>query len=392
MRNTLLIVLTITCLAGCTMIPAYLRPAPPIPAEWPAGPAYNNRGSAPPPSAKPRTGVPGSYGAGAAPLAADVGWRGFYADERLQKVIALALGNNRDLRVAALNIEKARSFYRIQRAALFPEVDASGGLNAEKYPPFLSPTGKTITLRYYNAGLGITSWEIDFFGRLRSLKASALEQYLATGQALRSARIALMAEVASMYLTYAADRENLKLSQSTLAARQATYNLIQRRFDVGASSALDLRQAQTTVESARVDAAGYIRLLALDENALNLLAGIPVPAGLLPEELDSVTPPKDISPGLASDHLLRRPDILQAENQLESSQRQHWRRAGKLVPPHRPHYRRRNEQHGAIRSVRRRFRCLDFRSGHHPADLRCRLKVGESSGGKGRPRHISRPI
>jgi multidrug efflux system outer membrane protein len=167
--------------------------------------------------------------------------------------------------------------------------------------------------------LGISSWEIDFFGRIRSLKESSLEQYLATEQALRSAQISLMAEVASVYLTYAADGENLKLAQSTLAARLATYNLIQRRFDVGASSALDLRQAQTTVEAARVDVAGYTRLVALDENALNLLVGAPVPPELLPAELNAVTPPKDISPGLASDQLLRRPDILQAENQLKAA-------------------------------------------------------------------------
>jgi multidrug efflux system outer membrane protein len=248
-----------------------------------------------------------------------VGWHEFYLDERLQKVIGLALKNNRDLRVAALNIERARGLYRIQRAALFPAVNASGDLSEEKLPNFLSPTGKAMTLRYYDAGLGISSWEIDFFGRIRSLKESSLEQYLATEQALRSAQISLMAEVASVYLTYAADGENLKLAQSTLAARLATYNLIQRRFDVGASSALDLRQAQTTVEAARVDVAGYTRLVALDENALNLLVGAPVPPELLPAELNAVTPPKDISPGLASDQLLRRPDILQAENQLKAA-------------------------------------------------------------------------
>ncbi len=301
MRDALAIILAITCLAGCTMIPAYMRPTPPIPAGWPTGPAYKAEMS--------RTGPP----------VADVGWRGFYADERMQKVIGLSLAHNRDLRVAALNIERARGLYRNQRAALFPGVNATGDLTGEELPNFLSPTGKAMTLRYYDAGLGISSWEIDFFGRIRSLKESALEQYLATGQALRSARISLMAEVASTYLTYAADGENLKLAQSTLEARLATYNLIQHRFDVGASSALDLRQAQTTVEAARVDVAGYTRLVALDENALNLLVGAPLPAELLPADLDAVTPPKDISPGLASDQLLTRPDILQAENQLRAA-------------------------------------------------------------------------
>ena len=302
MRDALIIMLTITCLAGCTMVPTYSRPAPPIPAGWPTGPAYKEAEENP-------TG----------PTAADVGWRAFYADERLQEVIRLALDNNRDLRIAALNIERARNLYRIQRAELFPTVNALGGLNEEKVPNFLSPTGKAGTLRYYDVGLGITSWEIDFFGRIRSLKESALEQYLATGQALRSAHISLMAEVASTYLAYAADNENLKLAQSTLEARQSTYNLVKRRFDVGASSELDLRQAQTTVDSARVDVAGYTRLVAQDENALDLLVGAPVPPELLPGELNAVTPPKDISAGLSSTPLLRRPDILQAENQLKSA-------------------------------------------------------------------------
>jgi multidrug efflux system outer membrane protein len=281
------------------MIPSYSRPAPPIPSEWPAGAAYD-----------------AAYKGEAGPAPAQ--WREFYVDERMQKVIELALRNNRDLRAAALNIERARNLYRIQRAELFPAVDASGDIIEEKVPPFLSPTGKAITLRYYDVDLGISSWEIDFFGRLRSLKKSALEQYLATRQALRSAQISLMAEVASAYLACAADRENLKLAQSTLAARQATFNLIERRFGAGSSSALDVRQAQTAMESARVDAAGYTRLVALDENALNLLVGATSPPELLPRELSAVIPPKDFSPGLTSEPLLRRPDILEAENRLKS--------------------------------------------------------------------------
>ena len=124
-RNALLIALGVVCFAGCTMVPHYTRPAPPVPGEWPTGPAYE--------------GVAGDL---TGPSAADIGWREFYPDDRLQKIIELALVNNRDLRVAALNIERARGFYRIQRAALFPEVDASGDTIQEKVPAFLSPTGK----------------------------------------------------------------------------------------------------------------------------------------------------------------------------------------------------------------------------------------------------------
>jgi multidrug efflux system outer membrane protein len=301
-RNVLLITLAIVCFAGCTMAPRYTRPAPPVPAEWPTGPAYK-----------------GVTDGRTDQAAADIGWREFYADERLQKVIGLALNNNRDLRVAAFNIEQARGIYRIQRAELFPSVNAFGDLSEARVPGDLSATGKALTVREYDVGLGFSSWEIDFFGRIRSLKTSALEQYLATEQALRSAQISLVAEVAYTYLAYAADSENLKLAQSTLKARQATYNLIQRRFDVGVSSALDLRQAQTVMEAARVDVASYTRQVALDENALNLLVGAPVPPELLPDDLNAVTPPKDVSPGLSSEPLLRRPDILQAESQLKAT-------------------------------------------------------------------------
>lgn len=302
-RNTLLIILTIIYFAGCsTMAPTYSRPAPPIPVGWPTGPAYKGV-------------VEGQTG----PAAGDIGWREFYVDEKLQKVIGLALNNNRDLRVATLNIEKARALYRIQRAELFPVVNATGSLIEQRVPADISTTGEAMNVRQYSVNLGVSSWELDFFGRIRSLKDRALEQYLATEHARRSVQISLVAEIANAYLTLAADRENLKLAQSTLDAQQATYKLIQRRFDVGASSELDLRQAQTRLDAARVDIARYTRQAALDENALSLLVGSSVPVELLSSELNAVTAPKGISPGLSSEALLRRPDILQAENQLKAA-------------------------------------------------------------------------
>jgi multidrug efflux system outer membrane protein len=301
-RNALPIILTLICLAGCSLAPTYTRPTAPIPLGWPTGPAYTE-------AAGSRTG----------PDAADIGWRRFYVDEKLQQVISLALSNNRDLRIAALNIERARALYRIQRAELFPAVNASGDIIKQRVPADLSMTGKSMTVREYDAGLGVSSWELDFFGRIRSLKDRALEQYLATEQASRSAQISLAAEVANAYVMFAADRENLKLVQSTLEAQEATYTLIQRRFEVGASSELDLRQAQTRMEAARVDAARYTRQVALDENALNLLVGSSVPAELLPGELTTDTVLMDVSPGLSSEVLLRRPDILQAESLLKAA-------------------------------------------------------------------------
>jgi multidrug efflux system outer membrane protein len=254
-----------------------------------------------------------------APAVADIGWREFYVDEQLQKVIGLALNNNRDLRVAALNIEKARALYRIQRAELFPTVNASGIGSKQRLPADVSSTGHSMTVEQYSVNLGVSSWELDFFGRIRSLKDRALEQYLATEQARRSAQISLVAEVANVYMTLAADHESLKLAQLTLETQEATYNMIRRRYEVGLTSELDLREAQTRVEAARVDVVRYTRQVALDENALNLLVGSPVPTELLPDKLDAVTAPKDIAAGLPSEVLLRRPDILQAENQLKAA-------------------------------------------------------------------------
>ncbi len=301
-KNVLMIVLAALAVAACTLAPTYRRPDAPVPAQWPSGPSSKGAGET----------------AAGRPVA-DVGWREFYADGRLQKVIELALANNRDLRVAVSNIERARGLYRIQRAQLFPFVDAAGGYTEQRVPVDISQTGETYNSRQYFVDLGTTSWELDFFGRIRSLKDAALQQYLATEQARRAAQISLIAEVANAYLTRAADSEGLKLARSTLEARQAAFNLIQRRFEVGMSSALDLRQAQTAMDASRVDVVGFTRQVALDENALNLLVGAPVPPELLSGELAGVAPPKEISAGLSSDILLARPDILQSESLLRAA-------------------------------------------------------------------------
>jgi outer membrane protein, multidrug efflux system len=291
---------TMITLTGCsTMAPKYSQPALPVPNEWPSGPAYKDGASKP----------------GYMP-AADIAWSAFFVDERLQKVIDLALANNRDLRIAALNIERTRALYRIQRAELLPTVNAGATFSKERVPGILSGSGHPATEELYNVNLGISSWELDLFGRIRSLKDAALQEYLATEQACRSTQISLVAEVANTYLTLAADRELLKLAQETLRAQEATYNLIRRRYEVGASSELDLRQAQTRVDAARVDISRYTAIVAGDENALTLLVGSPVPEELLPKELNTVTMLQDISPGLPADVLQRRPDILQAESLL----------------------------------------------------------------------------
>jgi multidrug efflux system outer membrane protein len=234
-------------------------------------------------------------------------------------VLDLALRNNRDLRIAALNTEKARAFYRIQRAQLLPAVNAAGQGFKERLPASVSSTGRSMVVEQDSATVGISAWELDFFGRVRSLKNQALEQYLATEQAQDSARISLLGATSSLYLTLAADQAGLKLAQETLVSQDASSRLIQQRFELGISSEIDAQRARIGLETARGDVARYTRAVALDRNALDLLVGAPVPAELLPASLDLAASLKEVSPGLPSEVLARRPDIAAAEHQLKAA-------------------------------------------------------------------------
>jgi len=284
------------------MAPKYTRPEAPIPTDWPDGSAYQN-------SPSPQD----------APTAADLRWQEFFTDKKLQQIIETALHNNRDLRLAALNVEKARALYGVQRAELLPAVSATGAGSKQRNSSDFTPPGEPRTTKQFNVNLGITSWEIDFSGRIRSLEEQALQEYLATEQAHHGAQLMLVSEVARVYLLLAADRGNLNLARSTLESQQGVYDLIRRQYEVGLANELDLRRAQTQVDGARGDIARYTQLVAQDQNALNLLAGSPVPEDLLPPDLASVRPPRDISPGLSSEVLLRRPDIVAAEHQLKGA-------------------------------------------------------------------------
>ncbi len=289
-------------LSGCAgMAPTYTRPEAPVPSEWPGGPAYKD----------------GAKSTDQA--AADIKWQEVFIHEQLQKLIARALENNRDLRVVALNIERSRALYRIQRADLFPTVNAAGSGIEQRAPGSLSAAGQAITVHQYSVGLGFSAYELDLFGRVRSLKDRALEEFFATEEVRRSVQISLVAEVASNYLTLAADKDRLKIAQDTFESQQASYNLIKRRFEAGASSELDLRQAQTSVDSARVDIARFTSQVAQDENALALVIGSPAPADLMPAGLSEITALKEFSAGLPSDVLQRRPDIMQAEHLLKAA-------------------------------------------------------------------------
>ncbi len=295
----------VIAISGCTMAPQYTKPASPVPANWPTGAAYIY--------------IEKNAADESTPLASALSWREFITDIRMQKIIEIALNNNRDLRLAALNVERAQALYGIQRAELLPSVNAGGILDKEHVPADLSTTGYEMTSVEYGVNLGISSWEIDFFGRIRSLKDQALEEYLATEDTRRSAQIMLVSAVAQAYLTLAADRENLKLVASTLETQEASCKLIQKRYEAGIASELDLRQAQSQVDTARVNIARYKQLVAQDENAMNLLIGSPIASALLPEDLGSVSQPKEISYGLSSELLLRRPDVLAAEHMLKAA-------------------------------------------------------------------------
>jgi multidrug efflux system outer membrane protein len=293
----------VTFAAGCSLQPVYQRPAAPVAAAFPAGEAYKTPASGPGSTMLP---------------AADIGWRNFLADPRLQRLVELALQNNRDLRVAVLKVAQVQAQYRIQRAALFPQVSGFADATHSRTPGSLTQSGTPAVAHDYSVGLS-AAWEIDFFGRLGSLKDAALEQYLATAQARQAAEILLVSQVADQYLAILASDEQLAVTQSTLETAQASYKIVQLQFTTGTATELDLRLAQTVVEQAQANHAAQVRTRAQAENALLLLVGQPLPPDLPPpERLGDQAILADVPAGLPSDLLTRRPDILQAEAALRA--------------------------------------------------------------------------
>jgi len=301
-RNVVLVLGMALVSSGCNFTPEYVRPEAPVPAEWPSGPAYAN-----PPVTTTVLEAP------------DLKWQEFFSDPKLQRLIEAALTNNRDLRLAALNVQQAQALYGIQRTELLPRVEATASGNLQRLPADLSPTGTGATVEQYRVHLGVLAWEPDFFGRIRSFNERALQEYFATEQARRSVQILIVSSVANVYLVLAADRESLALAQTTLQTQQGAYNLIKRRYDQGLSPELDLHRAQTQVDTARGDIARFTQQVAQDENALTLLLGTTVSGELLPADLSGIASPKEISAGLSSEVLLRRPDVVQAESLLKAA-------------------------------------------------------------------------
>jgi len=304
--------LVATLLAGCaTMAPQYERPAAPIPAAFPTGDAYPVQQAGPQP-------------------VSDLGWQTFFTDPKLRSVIAEALAENRDLRVAIINIQEARQQYKVQGAAELPTLNGSASATYEHTPTdvalgsigsafkgFSVPKGG-IGFQEYAASVGISDYELDLWGRVRSLTKQALEQYLSTVEARREAQITLVSEVATDYLTYAADLQRLKVSKDTLASDQKTYDLTVAKFNAGVSSEVDVRQAETTLEQARSGVSTYTTQVAQDVNALTLVVGGPVDPTLLPTGQDDSLPTlADIPAGVSSAVLLSRPDVVEAEHTLK---------------------------------------------------------------------------
>jgi NodT family efflux transporter outer membrane factor (OMF) lipoprotein len=290
-------------LAACSMQPAYERPAQPVPNQYPSGPAYQG-------AAQSASGV----------AAADLGWQDFFTDAKLRRLIELAIQNNRDLRVATLSIDAARAQYRVQRAAQFPSLSASAGFSSSRLPSDIRGGGLSPQLNTFTAGVGLTDFEIDVFGRVRSLKDAALEQYLAMTEVRRATQISLVAEVASAYLTLQADQALLKISQDTLNIQQQSVEMMKRGKRAGGMAELDVHRAQTQYEVARVGVEQFTRQVAQDQNALAMLIGGPVPADLLPPQtFDTDTAVAELPAGLPSALLEQRPDIMAAEHRLKAA-------------------------------------------------------------------------
>lgn len=281
-------------LSGCTMIPEYERPAAPVSAEWPMDP-------------------------GTEAAESDIPWRAFFEDARLQRLIELSLENNRDLRVAVLRVEQTRAQYRIRRGDLFPDLTGNISGSRQRTPETVSLFDGGYTRSTYDVSLG-SSWEVDLFGRVRSLKEQALQRYFAAEAAQRAAQIALVSEVAAQYLTLLQLQEARALAMQTLKAVEASFNLNQRSFQAGVASELDFRTAEGQVQAAAVNVATIEQLLSEAENALVLLIGQPIPKEL-PAGLSLYEQPllKEIPVGVPSEVLQRRPDILAAEHNLKAA-------------------------------------------------------------------------
>jgi multidrug efflux system outer membrane protein len=280
--------------AGClSLAPPYQRPPLPVPDTWPV--------DAP---------------AGDTTSAHQIDWRSYFPDARLQVLIEQALEHNRDLRIAVQRVEEARATYGIQRADAFPTIAAGGAYAHFRAPGALLPTG-TIEGNVYQAGLTESNWELDFWGRVRSLKDAALEQFLASDASRRAVTISLITNVADNYLVLCEFDERIALAQATIVSRTESLRIFRRRYEVGSISRLDLRQSEILLQQAQTLIAQLEQSRAAEAHALDLLVG--APSAVLPEPLDDTSVRPELRAGLPSTLLERRPDIVAAEYQLRAA-------------------------------------------------------------------------
>lgn len=280
-------------LSACTMTPKYVRPDLPVASQWPVADSAEGQN------------------------AGDLPWKQVFLDPRLQHVIDAALSNNRDLRIAILNIEKARASYLMTRSGLLPSV--TGSLTETKTHG-VGVTGSVATSDSYTATAGVSAYELDLFGKVRSQSQSAQETFLATAETRRATQISLVSETASAWFTLASDQDLLKLARETLKTREDDYALSKRKFELGAAAETDLRSLELLTEQARADVAQYEAQVQLDKDALNLLAGTQVADADLPDSMpDDTAVLAQLPAGLPSDVLIRRPDVLSAEHSLKAA-------------------------------------------------------------------------
>jgi outer membrane protein, multidrug efflux system len=286
--------------AGCNMIPPYARPTAPVDGQYSGGAAIQ-----------------------AEHIAADIAWSDFVEEETLRRLIDIALQNNRDLRIATLAVAQSQAQYRITRAASLPAIDATAGFSRQRSPAFLFARGISegnVTINTWSANVGTTAYELDFFGRVRSLNRQALEQYLATVEAKRASQVSLVGEVTIQYAAFREAQEQLELANHTFLSLQETYEVNKATYEAGASNEIDLRIAAAQEETARLNILTYERQVIQAKDTLAFLIGESIPQNLPPPNAfraDNVV--SEVAPGLPSDLLESRPDIIEAEHALKAA-------------------------------------------------------------------------
>jgi len=288
----IVVVAGVMLLSGCQIMPTFFNPTAPVPGTYPSSDAASSK------------------------AVADIGWNDYFQNPELREAISTALNNNRDLKTAVLQIEEARALYGIQRADQLPTINATSGLGTSRQ--LLAGTMRETTA--YQVGVGLAAFELDFFGRIKNLSAAALSQYLATEEARRAVHISLVGEVAKAWLIERALAEQMTLAQRTLKGREASRDLVKKRLDAGITNAMEFQQSESLVYSAQVVLLGLRRQHALAVNALTLLTGTSIKLPTQTATLSTQVITADISAGLPSELLERRPDIRAAEQRLRATQ------------------------------------------------------------------------